>query len=98
MTRLTLIAFLAALAVPMAAAAQQSPKPAPKPAEAQPKAPPEKNDPNKLVCTSVKVTGSNMARRVCKTQAEIEKERAHAEWFLENAKLQANSSIATTRN
>lgn len=86
MPRLMLIACLAVLAAPIAAAAQQSPNPVQKQV-AQPKTPPDKNDPNKLICTRVAVTGSNMKTRVCKTQAQMDKERADAQLFLEGAKM-----------
>lgn len=98
MTRIALVACLAALALPFAAGAQQSPNPVPKQPAAQPNAPPDKNDPNKLICTRVTVTGSNLKSRVCKTQAQMDKERIEAQNFLEQAKMRpAVENIPTPR-
>jgi hypothetical protein len=98
MTRFALVACLAAFAIPLAATAQQSPNPAPTPAPPAPKVAEAKNDPNKLICTMEKVTGSNLKRRVCKTQAQLDQEKQHADWFLEEAKRQAQTSIMIPRN
>ena len=98
MTRFAFAACLVALAIPLAATAQQSPNPPQKPLTPEQKAAQSKNDPEKLICTMEKVTGSNLKVRKCRTQAQLDQEKQHAEWFLENAKRQAQTSVVVPRN
>jgi len=42
-----------------------------------------KDDPNKLICEMIKPTDSNIRRRVCKTQAQLEKERDDAKRYMD---------------
>jgi hypothetical protein len=47
-----------------------------------------KQDPNSLVCQSVRVTGSHLPKRVCRTVAQIEQEREAARKAAERAQQQ----------
>ena len=85
MKLLAVVGALAILALPTIGSGQQPSQPA-TPAQKAPaqKSPTQaKSDPEKLICTTEKPTGSNLAVRVCKTQAQLERERVDAQAFMD---------------
>lgn len=94
MTRLALVACLAALSIPAWAVAQQQPAPSPATAVAQQQpatpaaraAPASRNNPEKLVCTTVKSVGSRIGTRTCRSQAQAAQDKHDAELLIERTR------------
>lgn len=49
---------------------------------------------NKQICKKEQVTGSNIPRRVCRTQAQIDSERAAAQKLMKDANSQVGRETA----
>ena len=81
MTKLALVACLAALAIPASAVAQQQP-----PASRAKAAPAEKSNPDKLVCTTVKSVGSRIGTRRCRTQDQAKQDQEDAGRLVERTR------------
>jgi hypothetical protein len=85
MKLLAVVGALAILALPSLAGGQQQRQPATpaQKAPAQKSAAEAKKEPEKLVCATEKPIGSNLAVRVCKSQAQLDRERLDAQAFMD---------------
>ena len=89
MTRLALVACLAALAIPATAITQEQAAPAPQ-AKAAPAA---KSNPNKLECRDTKAVGSRVRARRCRTQDQANQDNEDVQRLNERTRGMVQQNI-----